>query len=256
MSSKPRRKPSREPGRPWGLVLGTVGLLVVLVVVFLVIRWASTPASPKTRPSAQTVVASITSIPASELTQVGRGSAAARVTAIQGAPLDGPNGRPEILFVGAEFCPYCAAERWPIIIALSRFGRFSGLQLASSSSTDVYPNTPTFTFRHATYASSYVDFVAVEGQEQVPSLSGDQQSLVSRYDPGGSIPFVDFGNRYALVGATYDPGVLQGSDWQSIASALRRPSSDQAQAILGSANQLTAALCQLSGGQPASACAA
>ncbi len=34
-------------------------------------------------------------------------------------------GKPEVLFVGAEFCPFCAAERWPLIVALSRFGHFS-----------------------------------------------------------------------------------------------------------------------------------
>jgi hypothetical protein len=255
VSSKLEPKPSPEPGRPWLFVVGTVGVVLVLVVVLVLARWATTPA-PRSQPPASRVVASITSIPASDLTRVGRGTAAQAVKGIKGAPLVGPNGKPEVLFVGAEFCPYCAAERWAIIIALSRFGTFSGLKLTSSSSTDVDPNTPTFTFRDATYASSYLDFVAVEGQDQPPNLNADQQNLVSRYDSSGSIPFVDFGNRSVLVGSTYDPGLLQGSDWLSIASALRQPSSDQARAILGSANELTAALCQLSGGQPASACPA
>jgi thiol-disulfide isomerase/thioredoxin len=255
VSSRREPKPNPQPSRPWLLVLGTVGLVAVLVVVFVLVHLTTTGAGPTgAQPSASTVVASIASIPASELKQVGRGTAATGVKEIHGTPLTGPNGRPEVLYMGAEFCPYCAAERWAIIIALSRFGTFSGLQLASSSSTDVDPNTPTFTFRHATYRSPYLDFVAVEGQDQSPNLSANQQNLVSRYDSGGSIPFVDFGNRYVLVGATYDPGLLQGNDWQSIASALRQPSSDQARAIVGSASEITAALCQLSGGQPASAC--
>ena len=65
-----------------------------------------------------------------------------------------------ILFVGAEFCPYCAAQRWPLIIALSRFGTFSGLQTTTSSSSIEYPNTITFTFRSATFTSQYIDALA------------------------------------------------------------------------------------------------
>jgi len=246
---------AREPGRPLALVVGTVGVVLVLVVVIFLARRATTPAPPR-QPPASKVVAGITSIPASDLAQVGRGTAAQGVKDVQGPALVGSDGKPEVLFIGAEYCPYCAAERWSIIIALSRFGTFSGLRLITSSSTDVYPNTPTFTFRDATYSSPYLDFVAVEGHDGSPSLSADQQNLVSRYDSEGSIPFVDFGNRRALVGATYDPGLLQGSDWLSIASALRQPSSDQARAILGSANELIAPLCQLTGGRPAGACSA
>jgi hypothetical protein len=244
---------AREPKRPWALVVGTVGVVLVLVVVIFLARWATTPA-PTRHPSADKVVASITSIPAADLAQAGRGTAVQGVREVPGSPLVGPDGKPEVLFIGAEYCPFCAAERWPIVIALSRFGTFSGLRLTSSSSADVYPHTPTFTFRRATYSSPYLDFVAVEGQDQSPTLTAGQQNLVSRYDTQGSIPFVDFGNRWTLVGATYDPGLLQGSDWLAIAGALRRPSSDQARAILGSANELTAPLCQLTGGRPASAC--
>ena len=41
--------------------------------------------------------------------------------------------------MGAEYCPYCAAERWSMIVALGRFGTFSGLQTMRSSSTDSRP---------------------------------------------------------------------------------------------------------------------
>ena len=44
-----------------------------------------------------------------------------------GSPLSS-GGKPEVLYVGTEFCPYCAAESWSLIVALSRFGQFSGLQ--------------------------------------------------------------------------------------------------------------------------------
>ena len=38
------------------------------------------------------------------------------------AALTGPSGSPELFYYGAEYCPYCAAERWSVVIALSRFG--------------------------------------------------------------------------------------------------------------------------------------
>jgi hypothetical protein len=80
-----------------------------------------------------------------------------------------------------------------------------------------------------------------------------QQALASKYASG--IPFVDFGNRITFDGATYDVTALQGLSWQQVLSDLRRPSSAPAQGILGSANELTAAICQLTGQQPAGVCA-
>ena len=43
---------------------------------------------------------------------------------------------PVVFFYGAEFAPYAAAERWPLILALSRFGTFHRLGLMQSSSDD------------------------------------------------------------------------------------------------------------------------
>ena len=56
-----------------------------------------------------------------------------------------------MIFVGAEYCPYCAAERWSMIMALSRFGTFTGLKEMSSESNDVDPDTSTFTFVDSSY---------------------------------------------------------------------------------------------------------
>ncbi len=54
------------------------------------------------------------------------------------------DGKPEVLYIGA-YCPFCAAERWAAIVALSRFGTFSVLRTVHSSSTDVDASTPAFT---------------------------------------------------------------------------------------------------------------
>ena len=57
-----------------------------------------------------------------------------------------------------------------------------------------------------------------------------------------------------IAGASYNPQLLAGKTWAQIAAALKTPSSPIAQAIDGTANYITAAICQLTGNQPASAC--
>ena len=67
-------------------------------------------------------------------------------TVLSGQPPLTVGGKPEVLFVGAEYCPFCAAERWPLIVALARFGRFTALHDAVSSAQAVFPSTATFSF--------------------------------------------------------------------------------------------------------------
>lgn len=256
---RPIRKPVRRtPG--WLPAVATIGGIALLVVAFLAIRWATTPAAPAPIDPTQTaeVLAIITKLPASELEQVGLGSATNRLKPTSDAALVGPGGKPLVFYYGAEYCPYCAAERWPMIIALSRFGTFAGLRTTTSSSSDIYPNTSTFTFHGAKYSSLYVEFQAVEttdrNQNPLDSPTQAQLALVNRYDATGSIPFVDFGNRHTFSGATYVPDSLQGMTWRQIADALQHADSPQAKAILGSANLTTAAVCKLTSNQPASVC--
>ena len=73
---RPLRKPVRRTPA-WVPALATVGVIALLVVVFLAIRYFSTPAAPAPVNTTQTaqVVSTITSLPASELEQVGAGSA-------------------------------------------------------------------------------------------------------------------------------------------------------------------------------------
>ncbi len=256
---RPMRKPvSRTP--VWVLPAAVVAGVALLVVAFLVIRWYTTPAPPPPlkADATQVVVSTLTSAPASEIDAVGTGSAHNLTQAVSGTPLTGPNGRPEVFYYGAEYCPYCAAQRWPMIVALSRFGTFSGLTTTSSSSTDVYPNTPTFTFHDATYSSQYIELASVEttdrNQQQLESPTQAEAALVSKYNTSGSIPFIDIGNRYVISGAMYLPDILSGMSWQAVADAVLQPDSPQAKAILGSANLLTAAICRVTSDQPAAVC--
>lgn len=252
------------------IVSGAVVVILVIVIVFVVAKLSSKPATTSasngpTGAALAKVIAATTSVPASTLAQVGAGGVSTPPAAVSGAPLTS-GGKPEMLYIGAEYCPYCAFERWGMIVALSRFGSFSGLRTIHSSSTDIYPNTPTWTFYKSTYTSKYVTFTPVEETTNVPDKNSPagyvplqtptpaQQALLSKYNPGGSIPFVNFGNKYVITGASASPSVLDGKSWATIAAELSDASSPVAQAVNGTANFMTAAICKMTSNQPASVC--
>lgn len=98
-------------------------------------------------------------------------------------------------------------------MALSRFGTFSGLRTTRSAIAsgagqhEPYPATPSWTFYGSRYTSRYLTFTPVELQTNIPdpktggytslrALTAAQQEPMARYDPAGSIPFIDIGNAY------------------------------------------------------------
>jgi hypothetical protein len=248
---------------------------VVIVLVALVAGRALTTngggSLAADSPAPDTLVAQVTGVPASTLEQVGRGTVGTLPTPVRATLQRGPDGHPLVTYIGAEYCPYCAGERWALLVALSRFGTFSNLQLSHSAPDDVYPNTATFSFVGASYASTQVDFSAVELQSNVRSGSGyqalqtptpAQASLLQTYDgppyvpsaAAGSIPFIDFGGQYIVSGASFDVGTLRGLTHDQIAASLGDGSAAPARAILGTANALTAAICSATGDLPAEVC--
>jgi len=215
----------------------------------------------------------ITSVPASALNTVGIGSVLSYMSADEGgAPPISPisnspltsGGKPEMLYIGAEFCPFCGAMRWGMAVALSRFGTFTTpLHGTHSSSTDTDPNTPTLTFYKSSYSSPYLTFTPVENEDRnrnpLQNTTSAQQALWVKYDSsseGTGYPFIDFGNKYVIKLPTYDPAVLAGMSWAQVATALHNPSSQVAQGALGTANLITAAICKMTGGKPGNVCTA
>jgi len=218
---------------------------------------------PGTSALSPEVLASIASVPSATFAAVGTPASVVPPTSLRGdAPiLRGADGRPIVTYVGAEYCPYCAAERWALAVALSRFGTFTNLSGTQSSGSDVFPNTQTLSFYRSTYSSPYLTFDAVEeasnrqaggSYQTLQQPTAAQRALVARYDPAGSIPFLDIANRYVTTGASYSPQVLQALTRAQIAQQLKNPKSAVAQAIDGAANQITAAICAVTGNQPAS----
>jgi thiol-disulfide isomerase/thioredoxin len=249
---------------------GAVVVVIAIVVAFVVVSLNKNPAKVSGTATGTTLSASVlddvASVPANTLGTVGAGTTYPKtIIPIKGSPLTA-NGKPEVLYIGAEYCPFCATERWAVAVALSRFGTFTGLHGIRSDPTDVYPNTPTLTFYKSTYASKYVTFTPVEeetvSKAPLQKPTTEQNQLISKYDAPpyvsqqneGAIPFVDFGNKYMISGASYNPQVLQGKNWSEVAAALKDPSSDIAKGADGAANLITAAICKLTNNQPATAC--
>jgi hypothetical protein len=267
---------------------GSIVVVVAVVLTFVILKLNNKPSASSGASNGPTgaaltaVVDKVTSVPASTLDAVGNGGGAVtgKPTTISGSPLT-ENGKPEMLYMGAEYCPFCAAERWAMIVALSRFGTFKGLATIHSAARDgagsaePFPNTPTFTFAHATYTSPYLTFTPVELNTNIPDPSNGayttlqtptaaQQALMTKWDnqpyipssePAGSIPFIYFGGKSMIVGTSQSQNnALSGLDWNQIAADLHNPNSDVAKAEDAEANYITAAICQMTGNQPASAC--
>jgi hypothetical protein len=195
------------------------------------------------KPVTTPILTAVTQVPASELTAAGLGGTQVSTTgafaATPGQPLLTQGGKPVLVYEGAEYCPFCAAARWPLVIALSRFGKFTGLGTVGSSPYDVYASTHTFSFAKAHYTSKYLVFSPVElesnvcipaalistGCEQYESLmlqTTTERKLLSTYDvakyfpgavkasggSGGWIPFFDWGGKFVESGGLYSPGVI------------------------------------------------
>jgi Domain of unknown function (DUF929) len=242
---------------------GSVIAVLAVVIALIMVRLSESPARAGAATADTAVAREVTSTPAAAFNAVGAGTATGLRTT-SGQPELTLDGKPELLYIGGQYCPYCAAERWAIAAALSRFGALSGLHFIHSSPTDSYPDTPTLSFAHARYTSKYLAFVPVEWYSEKPQAgtptgyaylqqpTPQQAALFAKY--GGSFPFVDIGNQYLVRGAQYVPSDLANLSWAQVAAAMRDPSSTVGRDIDGAANMITAAICKLTHGQPAGVC--
>lgn len=250
-----------------------IAIAIIIVGVLVIVKLNShtvktntsgklTSSQTGASPAPSGVVSDLTSVPQTTLDMLGQGTAVNYPKAIS-APMLSENGKPEIFYEGAEYCPYCATERWAMALSLSRFGTFTNLQATHSSGSDVFPDTQTLSFYGSTYSSPYITFVPVELYTNIPSDGAyttlqtptkQEDQLSNTYDSGGSIPFIDFGGRYVTNGASYNPEVLQGKTANQIAGSLANQNTAVAQGVDGSANTLTAAICKLTDNQPSNVC--
>ena len=182
-------------------------------------------------------------------------------------------GKPEVLYVGTEFCPYCAAETWALLVALGRFGTFTGVNEIRSASYPPVPPLDSWTFYGSSYSSEYLTFVPVETYSNVlvspradplraasyrllQKLTPAQRALMNEADKAHATPFTDFGGQAVMIGSPVPALTLEHLTWSQLASALRARRGAAAQAVIGAADYITAELCTLTRDRPATACPA
>lgn len=277
---------NQRAGRPAGLFTWiTVGIVVAVVGVLVIMKVASgngTQNDTGWTAAEASVVHDLTSVPQSVFDAVGVTSPVIEVSKPQihlaepQLQFTAGSGLPGVLYYGAEYCPYCAAQRWPAIVALARFGEWADLGNSSSSAQDYYPNTPTFTFYKATFKSAFIEVQTVEEAKNTLNSAGtayeplqkptkQQSAIVAKYDTpayfpqmtaaqAGSIPFLTIGNRIMWAGSSISPSVFKDQQRADIAAALKNPSNPLTQAIITSANYITASICSQTGQAPAAVC--
>ena len=134
------------------------------------------------------------------------------------------NGKPILFFFGSAACPYCSASSWAIRMALQAFGTFSNANYATSSPTDIYPNTPEVTLYGTSYSGGYVSWDPKEDpnnqQIQDPGTDSQEHAFVQTYaippgSTGPTIPFVVFGGVYMHLGTFVSPPDLCSSGCSS-----------------------------------------
>ena len=276
-----QQPPTGHSSRPIPALLLTLGvILLVLAVVLVLVILKLTNSSPAGRtptvvqeaPAA--LVQAVTDIPASVFNSVGDPSEPVisdATSVVRGAPSLTIHGLPAVVWVGALFCPGCAAERWALVTALGRFGTFDRLYTTMSADSVVFGDTATFSLQGAEYSSRTVALSAIEeygntaspdapaGFEEIARPDALQSSAMKNYDRApwatpGVMPFIDVANQMIVSGWSFSPSVLSGLTMQEIAKDLMDPSSTVAQAVLGAANQITAAICFATDQRPAAVC--
>jgi uncharacterized protein DUF929 len=264
-----QRAAQQRADRKRNLLMAGGGVLVVVLViggiVFAGLSTKKSTGASAVVPASSAVTQAIASVATSGLTAQPDLSTIAGPPAVLSDPaLTSSGGLPQVLYVGAEYCPNCAATRWPLAIALSRFGTFSGLSTTYSSKSDSDPHTPTLSFRNASYKSTYIDFDSkeqVDGNDQpLQNLTTAENALFEK-DGGTSTtsvgyPFIDFGGKWKQNGTSYNPAVLAGLTPDAVASIMTNAKSKPGAAIQASADVFTAEICDMTGGKPANVCTA
>ena len=175
-----------------------------------------------------------------------------------GGPTFTSAGKPTIVFISAEYCPFCAIERWALVMALDRFGNLSSLHYSTAANDE--GDYATFTFLNSTYTSNYISFRNFETANRA-SPPAALQAVPSNYSTvwgsfGGGVPFLDFANAYVIkVSLLAFPDILGGNNWTQIVTSISTSDSTGLQ-IRQAANMITSVICKVTGGLPASVCSA
>ena len=166
------------------------------------------------------------------------------------------NGKPILVYVGAEFCPYCAVERWALIMALERFGNFTNLHYTTSANDE--GDYATFTFVGSSYTSNYIAFRAYEDEDRsenpLQTVPANYSAVWSNF--GSGFPFLDFENTYVIKASVLPfPDIIGGKNWTAILNDISTSDSVGLQ-IREAADLITGVICKVTQGNPPAVCSA
>jgi len=158
------------------------------------------------------------------------------------------NGKLLVFFMGAEHDPFCAAERWAIVRALSKYGQWSGLKQTMSAARDEsFLNLPTYDLTEATYTSPHVEFVAREIKDRefkpLQKLLKTEDKILRKYNPEKNIPFLLVGGRFMQLEAGFSPKIFIGHTFRQTETELKKIESEIRKTIDEEANIISALLC-------------
>ena len=267
-----RAEQARQERRSKLMIAGGVVAVIVLIIVALVIAAMQGGKDSDGKSGTaldQATFSKLTTVPAATFDKVGVGTASNLPKTID-APAITKDGKPRVVYVGAEYCPFCADQRWPVVVALSRFGTWNNLNATySAPAPETNPDTPTVSFHGATFTSQYLSFTGYEtatnkksnGQfTKLDTIEGDDLTLFQKYNSqpyvtsAGAIPWLNFGGTSLVAGASYANDAIAGKTHTEIAAALADPTTPTSKAIVGSANVFTAQICKLTDQKPAEVC--
>jgi hypothetical protein len=248
------------------IIAGAVVAAVAILAAVLVITGLSSSkpkATPRT-PLTPAELQHLSSVPMSTLV------AATKKMTPPNSPSNGnpppltSGGKPEMLYIGAEFCPICATERWPMMVALAHFGTFNNVSQTSSAALD--GNIPTLSFYGSSFASPDMVFTPVETTTNQPkgnyyeplqAPTAAQQARWSKDLNGNlSFPYINMGAKYLLNTSQFPDTVLQGSTFSTIMGDVGNNSTTIGLNIDAAAGFLVRYLCNMTGNKPAGTCAA
>jgi hypothetical protein len=241
-------------------------VLVLALVAALIVMNLPGPTPPN---PADALVAQVTAVPVRATDDT------ALMTMAMVWQVDGPRatagGKPEVLYFGAEADPFSAAQAWAVLVALGRFGTFTGVTAIRSAKFDGISPIDTWSLYGSSYHSAYLAFVPVEtrsgvlalptagsgksgGYSAMRQLTSGQRAILARDNPNRGTPFLDFAGQTAMVGTTFPPDSLEGLTWGQITASLGKPGTGPGARIVAAADFLTTQLCAVTGNKPARAC--
>ena len=158
------------------------------------------------------------------------------------------SGKLFVFFMGAEYCPYCAAERWAIVRSLQKFGQWDGLkQTISAARDEPFLNLPTYDFTQATYTSPHIEFLSREIKDRdfrpLQKLLKSEEKLVQKFNPEKEIPFLLVGGRFTQIGSGFTPKIFIGHTFRQTETELKKIESEIRKTIDDEANIISALLC-------------